>query len=267
MTTRLLLLFALAACRPAGGDTDDTDANDTGDPEDPVEPAGLFSDAITTVVLEVDYAPGAQPYAGTQGTRRVWALFEANAEHLLGPGKTLVSPSDLADMEEIPDPGASSYDRDAIVALAAAHRDEHAEGSTATFYALWLDGHYEDASGVRDGVIGVSLGGTSIVAMFAPVIARLGLTSLSRSSGEQAVLVHEFGHAVGLVNNGVPLTSAHHDAAHGAHCTNDACVMYWTYEGVDEVSAFVTQYITAAGDTVLFGDECAADVEALRAAR
>ena len=28
---------------------------------------------------------------------------------------------------------------------------------------------------------------------------------------EQSTIVHEIGHAIGLVNNGVPATTAHHD--------------------------------------------------------
>ena len=66
-----------------------------------------------------------------------------------------------------------------------------------------------------------------------------------------------------LVNNGVPLTSAHQDAAHGAHCGSNQCVMYWANEGPSDLREFVTQNVTS-GSTILWGAECLADVAALR---
>ena len=80
---------------------------------------------------------------------------------------------------------------------------------------------------------------------------------------EQSTLVHELGHAVGLVDNGVPLVSQHKDSAHGAHCTNESCTMYWLDEGASDAAEFARMYVTS-GDTVIFGDECLADVDALK---
>jgi hypothetical protein len=77
--------------------------------------------------------------------------------------------------------------------------------------------------------------------------------------------VHEVGHAVGLVNRGVPLTSDHHDAEHGAHRTNQDCVMYHANEGAAELAQFVRDAVVA-GDTIILGDECLADTDSLIAA-
>ena len=41
---------------------------------------------------------------------------------------------------------------------------------------------------------------------------------------------HEFGHILGLVNNGTPVQSDHHDTANGAHCDVEDCLMYWQAE-------------------------------------
>ena len=36
---------------------------------------------------------------------------------------------------------------------------------------------------------------------------------------------------LGLVANGLVMVGNHQDAAHGAHDSNDRCIMYWAYEG------------------------------------
>jgi hypothetical protein len=100
--------------------------------------------------------------------------------------------------------------------------------------------------------------------MFKPVIESTDVPLLPAISRfvEQTTLVHELGHAVGLVNRGVPLASQHHDAEHGAHCTDDRCVMYYANEGASDLSQFVSEYVTS-GDTIVFGADCLADTDAL----
>ncbi len=71
-----------------------------------------------------------------------------------------------------------------------------------------------------------------VIAMFKDVIASTNSLTNPNTSRyvEQSTIVHEVAHAIGLVNNGISLTSAHQDSPHGAHCTNDRCVMYYTNE-------------------------------------
>ena len=104
----------------------------------------------------------------------------------------------------------------------------------------------------------------AIIAMFKPVIesTSVGPLGVVERYVEQATLVHEFGHAVGLVNNGLPLTSEHHDAEHGAHCNNEDCVMYYQVEGASAMVDFVLNRVTS-GDVVLFADDCLADAAAV----
>jgi predicted Zn-dependent protease len=46
---------------------------------------------------------------------------------------------------------------------------------------------------------------------------------------------HEFGHLMGLVDQGSPMQNDHKDADHGAHCINPSCLMYHAVEttGID----------------------------------
>jgi hypothetical protein len=101
--------------------------------------------------------------------------------------------------------------------------------------------------------------------MFKPVIrssvGRDGSTSVARFV-EQSTLIHEFGHAIGLVNHGMRLTTMHQDTAHGAHCTNDKCTMFWANEGAVSASKFARQYVIT-GSEILYGAECLADIDAL----
>ena len=80
---------------------------------------------------------------------------------------------------------------------------------------------------------------------------------------EQSTLVHELGHAFGLVNDGVALTSAHEDAAHAHHCTNEKCVMNWSAERVGSAVAVAKAFLTS-GTTVVYDASCLADLDAAK---
>ncbi len=273
-----MLLFALVGCSE---DTTSDDVTDTGgsdaaadaDSGSNVGPSfdgqptseELFSNSVTSVVLEVDYEDGAAPYmsTGPVAGSDPWELSQRNLDRLFEDNGAVVTvPGALSDMENIGDTGRDSHTVQQILDLADQHRDMSSGGHTATYYIIWLDGHFADGDGAVDNVLGVSLGDTGVIAMFKPVIESLGAIEATRAFGEQAVLIHEFGHAAGLVNRGVPLTSEHHDAEHGAHCINRNCVMHYTNEGAAELATFVARVVTA-GDVVLFGDECLDDVDAL----
>ena len=243
------------------GSSGSSSAGGAGPPSHPLTPDA----GGTRVVIEIDYQAGAEPYTGTSvAFGDTWRLFRTNAEKLIdGTGKTLEVPVTLDRMQRLDDVAGTQFSSDAILAIARAHRDTPSDGDVLAYYVVWLDGVFEEDGARREGVLGVSLGRTGVIAMFKPVIESAGLSlapDLARIV-EQTTLIHEFGHAVGLVANGVPLTSAHHDAANGAHCSNDRCIMYWTIEGVDAARDYAQRHVTRS-DVVLFGDECLADVAA-----
>lgn len=247
-----ILFVMLAACLPGIGDQ----------PGDPLGPE------VEVIRLEVDYESDAAPYTGNiLLVGDTWDVFHTNLEALLAPSQAVLdAPRTLAEMDAFPAQGKASYTVAELLGLSADTLDDPGDETTATFHALWVDGYFEQGGEVRTGVLGVSIGATRVVAMFKPVIANLGPTQAGRNLGEQAVLVHELGHALGLVDNGVAPVADHHDEEHGAHCANDGCVMYWALENSGALNDFVAQQITDS-DSVLFDQDCRDDVSAAIAAR
>jgi predicted Zn-dependent protease len=220
---------------------------------------------VRRIVLEVGYAPGAEPDFGTGvGMSTPWQLVTGNLNRLFqGTGKTLVIPTSAAQTESVGAVNGMDFTASQILAIVAPHRQADTS-DTAVVYAVWLPGYFNDGATRRMDVLGVSIGTTGVVAMFKPVISASAMLPNVRRFVEQTTLIHEFGHVAGLVNNGVATTSAHHDSAHGAHCTNADCVMYWQNEGVSDLVSFVTRR-NLMGTETLFGAECLAD--AAQAAR
>lgn len=229
--------------------------------ETPTPPAA-FSDDVAALRFEIDAMVGAEPL-GASGTASAapWELLRVNVEALYERApREIALPEDAEAIGVLADPGALDYDADALLELAAAHRDTPTSSSDLTFHVMFVDGYYLDEGIRQDAVLGVSLGDTGTIAMFAPVI---GDGPLSRFV-EQTTLVHELGHAIGLVDNGVDMVDDHLDAAHGHHCENPDCVMYWLNEGATDLRTYAQQY-ASSGDVVLFDDACLADAAAAAA--
>ena len=83
-----------------------------------------------------------------------------------------------------------------------------------------------------------------------------GLGQASRTKLEATVLEHEFGHILGLVDIGTPMQTNHKDAAHGNHCNNTNCLMYYTSETTDILGFLIT------GNIPSFDANCIADMHA-----
>ncbi len=80
---------------------------------------------------------------------------------------------------------------------------------------------------------------------------------------ELAILLHETGHVLGLVDNGAPLTSEHLDTEHGHHCTNPDCIMYWEYEGSKLIDALRSKLDTSDEAVIEFDSACLMDLAAI----
>ena len=270
----LSLLVIAAACQssPAGGGGggDDTgggsaDARTDGPGGGGGGSTRPFDPAVTSVAIEIDYEANQQPYTGTiVGFGDIWDISQINLDRLFASKKPVMIPRAVADMENIGAIADEELTVTDLLAIAEAHRDRKDTATQKTYYIVFLSGHFADANGPNPNVLGVNIGDTGVVAMFKDVVRGTGsvIDTNTPRYVEQSTIVHEVGHAVGLTDNGVGMQTPHKDAAHGPHCNNNKCVMYWLNEGASEARTFVLQNVLAS-NTILWDAACLADVDAL----
>lgn len=257
------LLFASLSSASCSSTTSTTSSSTSGAPVPPpsTQPpvTTLFTKGVEQVKIEIDYAPGAEPFQGeVKKFGDPWSLFRTNALAIFDGKKTVVFPSTLAKMEKLDDVPAKNFSNADLIAVAAAHRTEMQFSNVVSFYVVFVDGYWLDDTGAeRTDVPGVSIGDTGIIGMFKKAIASPFV--------EQLTLIHHLGHAVGFVDNGVPVgeaNRAHVDTANGHHCTNKQCAMSFANETVAGATAYASEFIRSP-EAVLIGQECLSDARIL----
>ena len=151
--------------------------------------------------------------------------------------------------------GARDWKADEIRALADAQGQAKQGGSQAGSQAvvrlLFLKGTFEG----NDQVLGVAVRG-DVVAIFTDQVTASATPLVGRSLIERAVVTHEMGHTLGLVD--LVLQTGREDRDHPGHSTNQGSVMYWAVE-----SSLVGQVLNG-GPPDDFDDADRADLAALR---
>lgn len=274
----LLLLLVLASALVAACNTTEVtkttsgSGNPSGAPGDQPPVTTLFSPAITSVTIEVDYAPGAEPYVGTvKDFGDPWELFNANVLALFEGKKAVEFPRTLAKMEKLDDVDGATFTTQEVLDIAAAHRTEPQYSDAVAFYIVFLPGIYVDDEGnEQPKTLGLSIGNTGVVALFKPAIKTpVGNPTAPPQFVEQLALVHFLGHAVGFVDNGVPVgenNRAHVDLDNPHHCTNTQCAMHVGIESVSGAVAFAKTLIRSS-QAVLIGQECLSDARILESSQ
>ena len=154
-----------------------------------------------------------------------------------------------------------------ILDIAAAHRTEPQYTDAVAFYVVFLPGYFIDDSGTEQKTtLGVSIGDTGVIGMFKPAISTPVVNPTPPPQFvEQLALIHFLGHAVGFVDNGVPVgdnNKAHIDTANGHHCTNKQCAMSFANESATGAVAYAKTLIRSP-EVVLIGQECLSDARLL----
>ena len=267
MAKRRLLYFALIffSTLPFSNCSSPTE---TATPLFPFETSGryYFQD-VQRLTMEVYYELAAEPFTGNspQG-RPYWNILKENLAAIFQYRSimpTLNIPTTKSAMTAIPDQNRAQWTSADILALSEQFRQALPDSQSGRIYVYFVNGNFANESGVQSGVIGVNIRSTPIIVLFKDVIQNSGLNPAGPVPKfvEQSTLVHEMGHALGFVNLGVPMSSAHEDGAHAGHTMNQDCVMYWLNEGASDLSQFVQRFITSSS-LVMWGPQVLADAQA-----
>lgn len=228
--------------------------------EHPVE---LAVPPYDEVIFEVDYVEAAAPAFGVlPNGEPLWEVLRKNAERLLRSSAHHVSvPTTREAMGHIPDEGTLPRYTDAdIRAIAFAVRDTPEEPRRSVFHVLFLNGEYEQGDGTHHPeVLGAHLADSQVLAIFPERIRATGLSEERAGFMEQVALVHELGHAFGLVDDGLAMQSEHHDDAHPGHCDDPECVMQF----VPTLTSSSFDPSESEPVPILFGPACLQDADAL----
>lgn len=126
--------------------------------------------------------------------------------------------------------GKSRWTTGDIAALEDRYKDAQTKGDTVVTWVAYLDGEFEQSN-----VAGVTIGYDRIAIFVEAIDDACSLGTLcfgAEMDVERAVIVHEFGHALGLVNRGADMKTQHEDADHRGHSSNRNSVMWWQVESL-----------------------------------
>lgn len=181
---------------------------------------------FTGLVVEVDHAPGYRP-------------SEEAIAHLVATLKNVTSKQTVAVVvgEELSGAADATWTSEELVQLEIDTRDTAHAAPTAVLHVLYPAGAFE-----REGVAGVTVSGPVIgpVVVFLDALREVGTPLAPLPNPQPAVtvlerstLLHEAGHAMGLVNNGLDQVRDREDKEHAGHSSNPRSVMYWRVETVN----------------------------------
>ena len=122
----------------------------------------------------------------------------------------------------------NSYSLEEIIDIEKKERESFKSGDTFVVHILYLNGEYQD----NDKTLGLAYTGSSFV-LFKEKIEDTSFLLISSADIEKSVIVHEFGHLLGLINNGYQSPHNHEDPQHPNHSNNEESVMYWAIESQD----------------------------------
>lgn len=193
----LAVLISLSGCLSDFGDN--------------TSPKDLITDQKSKWVIEIDYVQGHRP------SQDAIDLLKSRLNSLVHKNSIQVLVDDV-----IPSAGAD-LDIDDFERLKDKHKDRSTSDDTAVTYVLYLDGNSDQDD--DDGrVLGLAYSHDTVV-MFDETINGAANLRFSSTDIERAVLVHEFGHILGLVNNGIPMVHDHEHPTAKKHSDNSASVM------------------------------------------
>lgn len=201
----------------------------------------LAASKYTSLKIEVQYMTGYQPDA-------------AALSHLQSALSSLINkPAGITIVtKEIPAATNLTLSVNDVISIEKNNRTAFTNGTELAIYILYTNGNYTD-----NNVLGIAYKNTSTVLFGKKINDNSGgLGQASRTKLVATVAEHELGHLLGLVNVGSPMQTGHQDAAHGSHCSNTNCLMYYASETSDIFGFLIT------GSIPILDANCKADLTA-----
>jgi len=201
----------------------------------------LASATYKSLKIEIQYMTGFAPDAGAV----------SHLQTVLG--SLLNKPSGIIVVtKEITASSSPVLSVNDVIDIEKNNRTAFTSGDQLAIYVLYTNGNNTDAN-----VLGVAYKNTSVVLFGKKIHDNSGsIGQASRTKLEATVAEHEMGHLLGLVDLGSPMIANHKDAAHGSHCNNSNCLMYYASETSDIFGFLIT------GNIPSFDANCLADLHA-----
>lgn len=166
----------------------------------------------------------------------------------------LNKPNGITILEKQIKPSQISFGVDQIRSIEQTSRTVFTEGDNLSVYVLYLNGYYA----VDSFVLGAAYRNTSIAIFGKSVNDYSEGNANKKLVFDATVLEHEFGHLLGLVDEGTPQQSDHKDAGNGNHCTNRDCLMYFAFMDTNHSN----QYVNGLSSVPKLDTSCIADLRA-----
>ncbi len=188
----------------------------------------LTEDEYEKLVVEVQFPSGYSPRQ-----KAIDNLKDFLANRLHKPAGIEIR------QEQIGGLGEDTYSIEEIRNIEKDLRTKYNDDNTIAIYLLFVDGRNNQDDNNQT-TLGVAYYNTSAV-IFEKTIQELsgGLGEPDQYKLETAVINHEMGHLLGLVNNGTPMQQDHQDDGNGHHCDVEDCLMYYAVETGDVVANLV----------------------------
>ena len=192
--------------------------------------ACLDDSVYTSMVVEVDYHPGYKPETSSTDLlqERLASVCDKPQGVEIQLTETTFTNEEIWTASDVRADGWDEKSHDP--------RDD----SVLYWQVIFPAGVYEDSS-----VLGVAVD-ASTVALFKDSIddAENIFQRPSAEKIENSVLVHEFGHLLGLVNLVYTSPADHEDSEHPGHSNNEDSVMYWAIESASISNFFSNELPT-----------------------
>lgn len=173
----------------------------------------LSADKYTSLTVQIQYMPGCQLDPLTIDNLNTFLNATCHK-----PGGITITQSQINETND-------SITLNQIKATEKKYRTAYTTDTTLAIYVLITDGVNILENGTINNYAGEAFYSTSICLFYKGVVF-YSSTWADKIQSESAVIMHEFGHLMGLVNIGSSMQVNHAHTLHADHCNNIDCLMF-----------------------------------------